>query len=144
MVAADEPPLVGAAVDVCADDSLSPITEMAFPETVTGASTSRTACEPDPIPSEPSVVAADEPPLVGAVDVSADDSLSPMTETALPTTDTGALSSTTAWVPERRPSSPVVSAAVATVAPNSVRPPAITVPQRARLTNVCMKGSPLN
>jgi hypothetical protein len=71
-------------------------------------------------------------------DGSASETLSPMIDTALPTMLIGAVMSARAWVPESSPSSPVVSAAFATVAPSSVMPPARSVPRRARLVNLFM------
>jgi hypothetical protein len=59
----------------------------------------------------------------------------------LPSIVTGIATSISACVPDSNPSSPSVSAAIATEAPTSVRPPASSVPQRARVMNLRMMFS---
>jgi hypothetical protein len=105
---------------------------------------------PDATPSSPLVEAGAEAGAAGAgagagADVAALWLVeSPMTDSEVPLIVTGSLTSRRAWVPESSPSSPVVSAACATVAPSSVMPPARSVPRRARLMNVPMIVSPLD
>ena len=101
---------VVASVDALVD-SLSPMTEMAFPPMVTGTSMGATTCVPPATLSSPDVTAAVlsasvcEP--LWPVDASVD-SLSPRTETALPLTVTGASTETTPCVPPATLSSPEV------------------------------------
>ena len=90
--------------------SLSPITEIALPPIVTGRDRSGSSCVPPSSPPSPSVV-AEPPPVPGCTTVSApDDSLSPITEIALPPTVTGRLPPMIDCVPPRMLSSPLVSA----------------------------------
>ena len=123
---------------------LSPTTDTALSVTVTGTSTLTIAWLPDAMPSSPLVVGASAGAAgagAGAVTGAGGSPttvLSPMTDTALSTMSTGADTSMRAWLPDRSPSSPVVSVAFATVAPNSVMPPARSVPTKARLMKVCM------
>ncbi len=115
----------GATVVSASSLELSPMTEIALPLTVTGASTSTIACEPEPTPSSPLVTATGSasPPVTTSV-VASDDDESPMTEIALPDTVTGASTEIPTWEPASNPSSPFVSDACATPAPRSVSPPA--------------------
>ncbi len=119
--------------------SASPSTETALPPSVTGTTTSMTACVPEPTPSEPPVEASPPPIDTDGAEVCASVLVaSPSTEIPLPATVTGTATEMSPWVPDSRPSSPVVSAACATVAPKSVMPPARSVPHRARLMVVFM------
>src|SRR6185312_15637893 len=98
---------------------LAPTTDTALPDTVTGAFNPTTACVPEPAPSEPEVVAAVGvvvDPAAGEALGLADCDESPTSETALPPRLTGEMTLTTPWVPDSSPSSPEVSAALATVA----------------------------
>jgi hypothetical protein len=116
----------GAGADVAA---ASPPTEIALPETCTGAATSGTTCVPEAVPSAPDVdgdaAGAEDDGAAAAVAVGrvADDTASPRTPRALPVADTGASIDGATWVPEASPSAPEVVAAFAAAAPPSVRPP---------------------
>ena len=104
--------------------SLSPITEMALPPTVTGAVMGVTTCVPLAVPSVPSVDGA-APESLGAPTVPvvvSVVSLSPRTEMALPPTVTGAVMGATTCVPPRMLSEPPV------VAPSVPEPPEFVLP----------------
>ncbi|MCB8045371.1 hypothetical protein JM654_18165 [Microbacterium oxydans] len=90
------------------------------------------------VPERAQVPGGGQVPGRGAGAGGLDTTASLTTEMALFTTETGAVIAVSAWVPESSPSSPVVSAAFATVAPKSVMPPAMSVPQRARFKEVRM------
>jgi hypothetical protein len=138
----------GAAAGAVFTAVLSPMTDTALPDTVIGTATFTSAWLPEAMASSPLVTAGSatgtdigSAPAAGSAGSAAGSTtatLSPMTDTAFPTMLTGADTSMRAWLPDSSPSSPVVSAAFATVAPNSVMPPAISVPKRARLMMVCM------
>ena len=95
---------------------------------------------PDRMPSRPDVDAPSDglDPASDALVVAPVLVASPRIDTAFAPIVIGASSETRACVPDRSPSSPVVSTACATVAPRSVMPPARSVPQRARETMVFM------
>ena len=97
-------------------DSLSPMTEIALPPTVTGAVTGAVTCVPLPTASVPEVSGAVVlPPDAGAgavVPLLPVLSLSPMTEIALPPTVTGAVTGAVTCVPLPTASVPEVSGAV--------------------------------
>ncbi len=99
------PPVVSASFE-----ALSPITETAFPPTVTGRPIGASTTLPPRIPSVPSVTVPPPvepevpPPVVPALSVL----LSPITETALPPTVTGASIEMTPWLPPATLSLPSV------------------------------------
>ncbi|MFM9598054.1 hypothetical protein ACKI1O_53320, partial [Streptomyces scabiei] len=78
---------------------LSPITETAFPPTVTGTDTGTEAWFPPPTLSPPSVTTSPEPepPDAGVEVLASVDELSPMTDTAFPPTVTGTSTDTRPW-----------------------------------------------
>ena len=117
-------------VDDCVDEEF-PITEIAFPPTVTGTETMPVTRVPLAMPPSPEV---DDGGLTGT-DAAAEagvaaesDFESPRTLTALPPTLTGRETTASTRVPESTPSSPEVSAAFAAVAPRRVNPPAKRTP----------------
>ena len=101
------------AVVVASVLSASPRTDTALPPTVTGTATSRRAWVPDRMPSRPDVDAPSDglDPASDALVVAPVLVASPRIETAFPPIVIGASSEMRACVPDRSPSSPVVSAA---------------------------------
>ncbi len=114
------------------DELLSPMTDTALPPTVTGTFTDTRPWLPPSRLSPPSVVASGAGADFGA-EVSAFSLwLSPITETALPPTVTGASTEIAAWSPESNPSAPEVSAALAMPHPATAKPPPTSAPMRTR------------
>jgi hypothetical protein len=141
-----EAPAAGAAADgVVAVGTpvlaASPTPPIALPVTVMGTWMPRIAWVPPSSESTPEVVdGAEDGAGVGAdagAGVAAVDGW-PTSEMALPATVTGADAPMTAWVPERTPSLPLVSAALAAAAPRRVNPPTRRVPKRALETILFM------
>ena len=149
--------------------AVSPTTEIAVSVTVTGTSTETIPCVPESRPESPLVVVtgagaagaagagAGAGAAVGAAGAGAGAAaagagagaaagavatLSPSTETALPSADTGASTTAPTWVPESSPSSPVVvGAAWAAVVPRAQMPPTKSAPVSPLETYLFMTSS---
>jgi hypothetical protein len=124
-VALELPPEPAAGADAPEPElPASPTTLTAFPATCTGTLTSATVWSPVSTPlTESGETEADG--AAGAAGVTLEPLLeaSPRTETAVPESDTGAETPTTAWSPLATLSPPGTSAAFAAAVPASQRPP---------------------